>query len=149
MGNYFSPPVSLLLAVALLFPLLPFPQLICPSFAHHPLLYFLPHFFPSFVIMPSPTLTSSTLPSLLPFSLLPHLYPHLLYLLHPLLLFLSPLSFSSSMYRVVSGGCGMTLWGNRSPPSSLETSTALPRSTEVTTGYLPFASSSLSPYLLY
>lgn len=57
--------------------------------------------------------------------------------------------FFSHAYRVVSGGCGMTLWGNRSPPSSLETSTALLRSTEVTTGYLQFASSSLSPYLLY
>lgn len=57
--------------------------------------------------------------------------------------------FFSHVYRVVSGGCGMTLWGNRSPPSSLETSTALLRSTEVTTGYLQFASSSLSPYLLY
>lgn len=57
--------------------------------------------------------------------------------------------FFSHAYRVVSGGCGMTLWGNRSPPSSLETSTALLRSTEVTTGYLQFASSSLSSYLLY
>lgn len=74
-----------------------------------------------------------------------YLYPYHLYLIF--LLFVS--RFFSTVIRVVSGGCGMTLWGNRSLPSSLETSTALPRSTEVTTGCLPFASSSLSTYLLY
>lgn len=116
-----------------------------PSFAHHTPIYYVSYhnYFPYFVV---PSLDLSPLfpfpPSLPP---LLRLCPHRLSLIFSL--FLS--RFSSPMYRVVSGGCGMTLWGNRSLPSSLETSTAPPRSTEVTTGYLPFASSSLSPYLLY
>lgn len=69
---------------------------------------------------------------------------------HRYLIFLLFVSrFCSPVCRAVSGGCGTTLSENRSLPSSLETSTAPPRSTEVTTGYLPFACSSLSPLLLY
>lgn len=152
MYDYFSLPVSLLLDVALGFfpPFTASPALIW-SFFFLPIASHILYFLTIFLSLLCCRVLS---PLICCWLFLWFLFPCIL--LFPLYEFAHTVStlfflsrFFSHVYRVVSGGCGMTLWGNRSPPSSLETSTALLRSTEVTTGYLQFASSSLSPYLLY
>lgn len=133
----------------LFFPFNASPALIFPPFSYWTLTYSV---FSSFFVIPFFTCYGSFLSFFLyhcPSS--SYLCPYHLYLIFPLSVsrFFVSRFFVPLAHRVGSGGCGTTLWGNRSLPSSLETSTAPPRSTEVTTGYLTFACPSLSPCLPY
>lgn len=135
------------------FPFNASPALIFPPFSYCTLTYSV---FSSFFVIPFLTCYGSFLSFFLYHCLSSSsssscLCPYHLYLIFPLSVsrFFVSCFFVPLASRVGSGGCGTTLWGNRSPPSSLETSTALPRSTEVTTGYLTFACPSLSPCLPY
>lgn len=124
MGDYFSPPVSLLLVVALLFSFTASPALIYPLFAHHTLVYYVSYYiFPLCLSsrLSSPWRSCCLCTLSFPLSLVLPLFSPPFIVAAPLrlcpclpLLFLPPYlfflsRFFSSVYRVVSGGCGMTL----------------------------------------